>query len=232
MIQMKKMETFLILFMLCFPCWGCAQRIFDWENPNVVGHNKEDYHSTLMLPSRKSECKEIMLLNGMWKFMWSPDPQSRPLNFYKRDFDTSGWDNIFVPGPWQLQGYGKPIYTNSTYPFRKDQPKVTGEPPKNFFSYENWNPVGSYVTTFEISEEMRDKQFYLHFEGVKSAMYIWINGNQVGYSQNSMAPAEFDITKYVHSGQNKLAVEVYRWSDGSYLEDQDMWRFSGIFRAS
>jgi len=231
MIQMKKMETFLILFMLCFPCWGCAQRIFDWENPNVVGHNKEDYHSTLMLPSRKSECKEIMLLNGMWKFMWSPDPQSRPLNFYKRDFDTSGWDDIVVPGPWQLQGYGKPIYTNSTYPFRKDQPKVTGEPPKNFFSYENRNPVGSYVTTFEISEEMRDKQFYLHFEGVKSAMYIWINGNQVGYSQNSMAPAEFDITKYVHSGQNKLAVEVYRWSDGSYLEDQDMWRFSGIFRS-
>ena len=143
MIQMKKMETFLILFMLCFPCWGCAQRIFDWENPNVVGHNKEDYHSTLMLPSRKSECKEIMLLNGMWKFMWSPDPQSRPLNFYKRDFDTSGWDDIVVPGPWQLQGYGKPIYTNWTYPFRKDQPKVMGEPPKIFFSYENRNPVGS-----------------------------------------------------------------------------------------
>ena len=113
----------------------------------------------------------------------------------------SGWDNISVPGTWQLQGYGKPIYTNWTYPFKKDQPKVTGEPPKHFFSYENRNPVGSYVTTFDVSEDMKDKQLYLHFEGVKSAMYVWINGKKVGYSQNSMAPAEFDITGYVNEGK-------------------------------
>ena len=224
------MRIYIFLLTVCFTFQMRAQQVPDWENPRVVGINKEEYHSTLTLPSGKSSCEEIVPLNGRWKFYWSPDPQSRPSDFYKNNFDVSGWDNISVPGTWQLQGYGKPIYTNWTYPFKKDQPKVTGEPPKHFFSYENRNPVGSYVTTFDVSEDMKDKQLYLHFEGVKSAMYVWINGEKVGYSQNSMAPAEFDITGYVNEGQNRLAVEVYRWSDGSYLEDQDMWRFSGIYR--
>lgn len=224
------MRIYIFLLTVCFIFQMRAQQVPDWENPRVVGINKEEYHSTLTLPSGKSSCEEIVSLNGRWKFYWSPDPQSRPSDFYKNNFDVSGWDNISVPGTWQLQGYGKPIYTNWTYPFKKDQPKVTGEPPKHFFSYENRNPVGSYVTTFDVSEDMKDKQLYLHFEGVKSAMYVWINGKKVGYSQNSMAPAEFDITGYVNEGQNRLAVEVYRWSDGSYLEDQDMWRFSGIYR--
>ena len=227
---MMSMRIYIFLLTVCFTFQMRAQQVPDWENPRVVGINKEEYHSTLMLPSGKSSCEEIVSLNGRWKFYWSPDPQSRPSDFYKNNFDVSGWDNISVPGTWQLQGYGKPIYTNWTYPFKKDQPKVTGEPPKHFFSYENRNPVGSYVTTFDVSEDMKDKQLYLHFEGVKSAMYVWINGKKVGYSQNSMAPAEFDITGYVNEGQNRLAVEVYRWSDGSYLEDQDMWRFSGIYR--
>lgn len=224
------MRIYIFLLTVCFTFQMRAQQVPDWENPRVVGINKEEYHSTLTLPSGKSSCEEIVSLNGRWKFYWSSDPQSRPSDFYKNNFDVSGWDNISVPGTWQLQGYGKPIYTNWTYPFKKDQPKVTGEPPKHFFSYENRNPVGSYVTTFDVSEDMKDKQLYLHFEGVKSAMYVWINGKKVGYSQNSMAPAEFDITGYVNEGQNRLAVEVYRWSDGSYLEDQDMWRFSGIYR--
>lgn len=227
---MMSMRIYIFLLTVCFIFQMRAQQVPDWENPRVVGINKEEYHSTLTLPSGKSSCEEIVSLNGRWKFYWSPDPQSRPSDFYKNNFDVSGWDNISVPGTWQLQGYGKPIYTNWTYPFKKDQPKVTGEPPKHFFSYENRNPVGSYVTTFDVSEDMKDKQLYLHFEGVKSAMYVWINGKKVGYSQNSMAPAEFDITGYVNEGQNRLAVEVYRWSDGSYLEDQDMWRFSGIYR--
>ena len=227
---MMSMRIYIFLLTVCFTFQMRAQQVPDWENPRVVGINKEEYHSTLTLPSGKSSCEEIVSLNGRWKFYWSPDPQSRPSDFYKNNFDVSGWDNISVPGTWQLQGYGKPIYTNWTYPFKKDQPKVTGEPPKHFFSYENRNPVGSYVTTFDVSEDMKDKQLYLHFEGVKSAMYVWINGKKVGYSQNSMAPAEFDITGYVNEGQNRLAVEVYRWSDGSYLEDQDMWRFSGIYR--
>ena len=227
---MINMRIYIFLLTVCFTFQMRAQQVPDWENPRVVDINKEEYHSTLTLPSGKSSCEEIVPLNGRWKFYWSPDPQSRPSDFYKNNFDVSGWDNISVPGTWQLQGYGKPIYTNWTYPFKKDQPKVTGEPPKHFFSYENRNPVGAYVTTFDVSEDMKDKQLYLHFEGVKSAMYVWINGEKVGYSQNSMAPAEFDITGYVNEGQNRLAVEVYRWSDGSYLEDQDMWRFSGIYR--
>lgn len=229
--KMINMRIYIFLLTVCFTFQMRAQQVPDWENPRVVDINKEEYHSTLTLPSGKSSCEEIVPLNGRWKFYWSPDPQSRPSDFYKNNFDVSGWDNISVPGTWQLQGYGKPIYTNWTYPFKKDQPKVTGEPPKHFFSYENRNPVGAYVTTFDVSEDMKDTQLYLHFEGVKSAMYVWINGEKVGYSQNSMAPAEFDITGYVNEGQNRLAVEVYRWSDGSYLEDQDMWRFSGIYRS-
>lgn len=207
-----------------------AQTIPDWENPAVIGIHKEEYHSTLMLPSQKEQCGEVISLNGKWKFNWSPNPENRPVDFYHPDFDSNQWERIVVPGTWQMQGYGKPIYTNITYPFKKDPPRVTGEPPRDYYSYENRNPVGSYLTTFEIGEEMKDKQFYLHFEGVKSAMYVWVNGEKVGYSQNSMSPAEFDVTDVIRQGTNQLAVEVYRWSDGSYLEDQDMWRFSGIFR--
>ena len=122
------------------------------------------------------------------------------------------------------------IYSNVNYPFQKDAPKVTSEPPAEYYSYGHRNPTGSYVTTFEVTLDMKDKCLYLHFEGVKSAMYVWVNGERVGYSQNSMSPAEFDITEFVKNGTNRLAVEVYRWSDGSYLEDQDMWRLSGILR--
>ncbi len=207
-----------------------GKNIFEWENPSVVGINKEDYHATLLLPSMKNNRKEIVSLDGIWKFHWSKDPWSRPVNFYSNDFDTSDWDDIFVPGNWQMQGYGIPIYTNWTYPFKKDQPKVTSEPPIEYFSYNNRNPVGSYITSFVVTPQMKSQRIYLHFEGVESAMYIWINGVKVGYSENSYAPAEFDITDYVKTGENRLAVEVYRWSCGSYLEDQDMWRLSGIFR--
>ena len=207
-----------------------AQEVRDWENPQVMGINKEDYHVTLTLPSRKSECSEIISLNGNWKFNWVGNPSERPEDFYREDFDASGWDEIAVPGNWQMQGYGIPIYTNWTYPFKKDYPYVMGEPPADYFSYGNRNPVGSYITSFEVTPQMRDKVLYLHFEGVKSAMYVWVNGHKVGYSENSMSPAEFEITDYVKQGSNKLAVEVYRWSDSSYIEDQDMWRFSGIFR--
>lgn len=215
-----------ILMSLC----ANAQEVNDWENPQVIGINKEEYHATLTLPSHKSECKEIISLNGKWKFHWVGNPSDRPQDFYEEDFDASGWDEIFVPGNWQMQGYGIPIYTNWTYPFKKDHPYVMGEPPADYFSYENRNPTGSYITYFEVTPKMKGKEFFLHFEGVKSAMYVWVNGQKVGYSENSMSPAEFDITQYVRPGRNKLAVEVYRWSDGSYLEDQDMWRFSGIFR--
>ncbi len=202
----------------------------DWENPQVIGINKLPYHSTLQLPSRESECEEIVSLDGEWFFHWAKDPASRPADFYRDDYDVAGWDRISVPGDWQMQGYGTPIYSNIPYPFKPDAPRVTAEPAKDWTAYENRNPVGSYVTFIDVTPDMLRKNLILHFGGVKSAMYVWINGEEVGYSQNSMSPAEFDVTRYMHEGRNRLAVEVYRWSDGSYLEDQDMWRLSGIFR--
>ena len=203
----------------------------DWENPAVLGINKLPYHATLQLPSRQKECREIQSLDGKWFFHWAKDPESRPADFYREDFDVSGWDKINVPGNWQLQGFGTPIYININYPFVRNRPSVTTEPPKDWTAYENRNPVGSYVTFVDVTKDMLGKNLILHFGGVHSAFYVWVNGKMVGYSQNSMSPAEFDVTKYMREGRNKLAVEVYRWCDGSYLEDQDMWRLSGIFRS-
>ena len=208
-----------------------AQEIHDWENPAVLGINKLPYHATLQLPSKQKECREIFSLDGQWFFCWSKDPESRPVGFEALDYNVSKWDKITVPGNWQLQGYGMPIYTNSQYPFKRNFPSVTDEPNKSWYSYDHRNPVGSYVTFIDITKEMLSQNLILHFGGVHSAFYVWINGELVGYSQNSMSPAEFDVTKYLCLGRNKLAVEVYRWSDGSYLEDQDMWRLSGIYRS-
>ncbi|MBR3087927.1 MAG: beta-galactosidase, partial [Prevotella sp.] len=202
----------------------------DWENPAVLGINKLPYHATLQLPSKWKECKEIISLDGEWQFHWSRNPQERPAEFYRENFDVSSWDKIKVPGNWQTQGFGTPIYTNIDYPFKRNRPSVTSEPPHDWTAYENRNPVGSYVTFVNVTKEMLSQNLILHFGGVHSAFYLWVNGQKVGYSQNSMSPAEFDVTKYVREGRNKLAVEVYRWCDGSYLEDQDMWRLSGIFR--
>lgn len=222
----------IIAMTLAFAVYGCwAQtETRDWENTAMLGINKLPYHSTLQLPSKWKECKEIISLDGQWKFQWSKDPESRPAGFESEDFDVSGWNEITVPGNWQLQGYGKPIYVNMRYPFQRDQPMVTGEPPKDWYAYDHRNPVGAYVRYIDVTKEMLSKNLILHFGGVHSAMYVWVNGQKVGYSQNSMSPAEFDVTKYLREGKNKLAVEVYRWSDGSYLECQDMWRLSGIFR--
>ena len=223
---MKKLIVFIVA-MLAIQVY--AQH-HDWEDPSVLGINKLPYHATLQLPSKWKECDEIVSLDGEWLFHWSPNPDVRPADFYREDYDVSDWGRISVPGNWQTQGYGTPIYININYPFVRNRPSVTSEPPKDWTAYENRNPVGSYVTFFDVPKESLDKNLILHFGGVHSAMYVWVNGNLVGYSQNSMSPAEFDVTKYICAGQNKLAVEVYRWSDGSYLEDQDMWRLSGIFR--
>lgn len=210
--------------------FGASAQTRDWENPAVLGINKLPCHATLQLPSKWKECKEIVSLDGQWLFHWSRNPEERPADFYKEDYDVSGWGEIAVPGNWQTQGYGTPIYININYPFVRNRPSVTTEPPNNWTAYENRNPVGSYVTFVDVTKEMLSKNLILHFGGVHSAMYLWINGQRVGYSQNSMSPAEFDVTKYMRAGKNKIAVEVYRWCDGSYLEDQDMWRLSGIFR--
>lgn len=225
-----RFDKYLCMMLLAAPFAGIAGEINDWENPHVLGINKLPYHATLGIPSKAAIRTDMVSLDGEWKFFWSPDPDSRPVGFEAESYDVSGWDNITVPGNWQMQNFGKPIYVNISYPFERDRPSVTSQPPEDWYAYDHRNPVGSYVTEFEVTQDMLDKNITLCFEGVKSAMYVWVNGRKVGYSQNSMSPAEFDISAFVRPGSNRLAVEVYRWSDGSYLEDQDMWRLSGIFR--
>jgi len=200
----------------------------DWENEQVIGINKEPVHATFYPLSSideafdngmKSEC--VKLLNGTWKFSWASNVEERPNDFFKIDFDATSWDDIPVPGNWQMHGYGTPIYTNINYPFDKNPPMINGI---------NGNPVGSYLHTFSLPENWDGREMFIHFDGVSSAFYIWINGQKVGYSQGSYTPAEFNLTKYLQKGKNKIAVQVFRWCDGSYLEDQDGWRLSGIFR--
>ncbi|MBO7050710.1 MAG: beta-galactosidase, partial [Bacteroidaceae bacterium] len=217
------------LLLSLMPVIAAAQSLPDWENPDVIGINKLPYHVTLGNPSTHSANPEITYLDGTWKFRWSPDPDSRPVDFYQAGYDVSGWDDIHVPCDWQMQGFGTPIYTNSRYPFRRQPPVVTGTPDRSWTAYEARNPVGSYVTWFDAAD-ISSHNWILEFEAVSSAFYVWVNGQKVGYSQNSMSPAEFDISPYLKEGQNRLAVEVYRWCDGSYIEDQDFWRLSGIFR--
>ena len=210
----------------------------DWENPHVVERNKEPGHATLMpfaqrdqaVAGKREQSPFFLSLNGTWKFHWSPIPEERPRDFFRSDVDVTRWDDIPVPANWQLHGHGVPIYTNITHPFRVDPPKVTSEPPQDYTAYARRNPVGSYRRTFTVPDAWDGREVFLHFEGVKSAFYVWINGRQIGYSQGSMTPAEFRVTDDLQPGENTLAVEVYRWSDGSYLEDQDMWRLSGIYR--
>ena len=201
----------------------------DWENPQVVGRSKEPGHVPLVvyadgrqaLAGDRSGSPYFSLLNGDWRFKWAPNPASAPEGFFREDFDTGAWDTIAVPGNWQLQGYGVPMYTNVQYPFPiGDLPRV---PQDN-------NPVGSYRRDFTIPDNWNGRQIFVLFEGVDSAFTLWVNGREVGYSQGSRLPAEFNITPYVRPGENSLAVRVYRWSDGSYLEDQDHWRLSGIYR--
>ena len=215
-----------------------GDRVPDWENPEVVGWGKESAHCTLMVfPDVDSaligNCEEspfYISLNGRWKFHWVARPAERPVDFYRADYDDSGWNEMPVPSNWQMHGYGVPIYTNITYPFAKDPPRVTGEPQADYTAYKLRNPVGSYRKTFEVPASWRGRHVFLHFDGVESAFYVWVNGTKIGYGQGSRTPAEFNVTTHLREGRNLLAVEVYRWSDGSYLEDQDFWRLSGIFR--
>jgi len=220
---------------VCFALEENAQAP-DWENSQIISRNKVPGHA-FMRPYAKEKnalgrktSDRIQSLNGKWKFNWAGQPDSRPEDFYRPDFDVGDWHSIDVPGNWQTQGYGRPIYSNHPYPFAKDQPRVMSEPPADYTNFFDRNPVGSYKRKFVLDAGLQQKQVFIEFQGVKSAFYLWVNGTRVGYSQGSMTPAEFDITGYLVAGENDLAVEVYRWSDGSYLEDQDMWRFSGIFR--
>jgi beta-galactosidase len=215
------------------------------ENPGITGINNLAPHAwAIPFPdiqtwmTRKSmESPWCMLLNGNWKFYWSKNPYERPTEFYKMNFDVSSWQEIPVPSDWQMQGYDYPIYTNISYPFHADPPfreimDTTDNPSFACPPYipKTYNPVGSYRHTFTVPQEWAGKRIILHFGGVNSAAFYWLNGAKLGYSEDSKTPVEFDITDKVSSGENTLAVEVYRWCDGSYLEDQDFMRLSGIER--
>lgn len=227
LVNFKFLLSFLAVTILA--TYGQAQTKNDWENPGFIGQNKEPGHATLIpfdsieeaLAGDKQASRNYLSLNGSWKFQWAKNPAEAPTDFYRTKRDVSAWDDIKVPGSWQLQGYGIPIYTNVQHPFSPVNPPYIPE---------DYNPVGSFRRNFTLPEDWKSRQVFLHFAGVKSAFYVWINGKKVGYSQGSMTPAEFNITGFLHNGSNTIAVQVYRWSDASYLEDQDFWRLSGIYR--
>jgi beta-galactosidase len=200
----------------------------DWENPEVFHKNREPARASFLAYSNNSNAENkdvygenyINVLNGDWHFRFTETTKKRNLDFHKVDFDSSKWDKIKVPGNWEMFGYGYPNYTNVKYPFKKNPP----------FINESENSIGAYITEFEIPEDWNDRQIYIYLGAVKSGYYIWVNGKEVGYNQGSKLPSEFNITEFVDPGVNKLSLEVFKFTDGSYLEDQDFWRLSGIQR--
>ncbi|MEH6549869.1 MAG: glycoside hydrolase family 2 TIM barrel-domain containing protein [Pseudomonadales bacterium] len=199
-----------------------------WNDINIIRENVESPRAWFQPFASREEAltgnidssNRHMSLNGHWKFNYVGKPADRPIDFYKMDFDVSNWGGIPVPSNWERQGYGTPIYINVPYPFNIDEPNVPTED----------NPVGSYRRDFNLPASWKDMDVYLNFGGVSSAFYVWLNGQYVGYSEGSKTPSEFNVGQYLKPGKNTIAVEVYRWSTGSYLEDQDFWSLSGIQR--
>ena len=201
----------------------------DWEAPDVFERNQEETHTPLVpFNSIQEALNESMgsspfyqSLNGTWKFKWASIPEDAPAEFYMADYNSSNWADIHVPGNWQMLGFGHPLFRNVNQPFPSTPPFVPSD----------YNPVGSYKRSFTIPDSWAGRQVFLHFEGVKSASYVWINGREAGYNQGGMEPAEYNITPFLRPGENTVSVQVYRYSDGTYLEDQDMWRLAGIYRS-
>jgi beta-galactosidase len=210
----------------------------DWENHEINARNRLPARTSFVPYETIEQARfgdrhsspRFQSLDGEWRFDWVARPEDRSTAFHRADFDDSAWKTIPVPSNWELHGYGTPIYVSAGYPFKIDPPRVTSKPPADYTAFKERNPVGSYRRTFEVSNEWYDQRVILHFAGVESAFLVWINGQQVGYSEDSRSPSEFDITAQLIKGENTIVVQVYRWCDGSYLEDQDMWRLSGIFR--
>lgn len=234
LFAIKKITSLMPLFLFIATIEGSAQsdrNIPDWENPAVFEINKMPAHAgafpyeneKLALENGHTQSKWFQSLNGLWKFYWVSRPQDRLAGFQEKSFDDKNWDDFPVPANWEVNGYGIPIYVNHPYEFGPRHPR----PP---YIPDGDNPVGAYRKWFDLDEEWMQRQVVIHLGAVKSAFYIWVNGRKVGYSQGSKLPAEFDITPYVQPGKNLIALEVYRWSDGSYLECQDFWRISGIER--
>lgn len=215
----------------------------DWENPQNLFQGREESRAFFVpfankgeaLKGKRQDSSLVISLNGNWKFHWSPQPSERPTDFYKPEYDVSGWKEIDVPSNWQMRGYGVPIYSNQSYTFVRDWPRVMSAP-RNEREKEYTTPktepnaVGSYRRNVDLPADWDGRRVFIQFDGVDSFFYLFVNGRKVGFSKDSRTAAVFDITPYVHPGSNVIATEVYRYSDGSYLECQDMWRLSGIFR--
>lgn len=202
----------------------------DWENQYVMSINREPARASFT-PYGTTPGDRQMSLDGLWKFNWTKTPDEQPENFYRKDFDDTSWTTFSVPGDWEVNGYGTPIYSSSGYTFKIDPPFVMKEPKRKYTAFVERNPTGCYRRTFTIPNDWKGKEVYIHFGSVASAFYIYVNGRQVGYSEGSMEPAEFRLTPYLNSGENLIALKVLKYSDGSYLEDQDMWRLAGIHRS-
>ena len=223
---MKRVNIFLSVLGVCTMLHA---QVPEWENPEIFAINREATRATALPYSNEQQAIADIFsaspwyrcLDGVWKFNWHKKPADKPEGFYREGYDVSGWDNIQVPGNWELQGFGIPIYTNVTYPHPKNPPYISHDD----------NPAGCYVRDFDIPGSWDGRRVYLHFESGLSAMYVWVNGKYAGYSQATKSPAEFDITPYIRQGKNRVAIEGYRWSDGAYLEDQDFWRLSGFDRS-
>jgi beta-galactosidase len=245
MAARKKVLWVVMMSLLTPVLWA----VNDWENETVVGIHKEpgrtsglsfdtvkaaikgvQWNTPRQLVQKRYASDYFQSLNGDWRFHWVARPDERPADFYRSDYDVSGWDTITVPSNWEIAGYGTPIYVNISYPHAKTPPQIMVPAPADYTAAREPNPVGSYRRTFTVPKNWNGKEVFVHFAGVSSAFYLWVNGQQVGYSQGSRLPAEFNITSYLTAGENSMAVEVYRWCDGSYLEDQDFWRLSGIYR--
>jgi len=222
---------FLLLALLLLPAADTAGRDKappHWNNIDVIRENTEAPRAHFVpyrdqanaLAGQAAENERFMSLNGVWKFHYSGSPADRPLEFFEDGFDVSGWADIPVPSNWERHGFGYPIYVNVPYPFEIDEPRVP----------EDNNPVGSYRRDFELPTQWEENDIFMQLGAVSSAFYLWINGRYVGYSEGSKTPSEFEVTDFVRPGRNSVAVEVYRWSTGSYLEDQDFWSLSGIQR--
>jgi beta-galactosidase len=227
---MRRLKSYPIIMAvgLLITAGGYSQGKPDWENPEVFERNQTLPHTTLMpfetieqaLVNNRKSSPYHFTLNGTWKFHLAENLEEAPRDFFRKGYDAGDWHEIRVPSNWQMEGFGHPMFRNIGQPFRENPPGV----PRNF------NPVGSYIRTFTLPKHWNGRQVLLHFEGVHSASYVWINGQEVGYNQGGMEPAEYDITEFLARGKNTIAVKVLRFSDGSYMEDQDMWRLSGIFR--
>lgn len=229
------MKHIILLYTLAAFCGTLASSaakvgVREWENHHVLHVNREPARAAF-IPYLNVAGDRSMTLNGEWRFRWTPTPEGRVEQFWREGFDDAQWATLAVPANWEVNGYGTPIYASAGYTFKINPPFVTDPPSEKFTSYTERNPTGQYRRTFSFPDDWAASgRTFLRFDGVMSAFYVWVNGRYVGYSQGSMEPSEFDITPFARAGRNEVAVEVYKYSDGSYLEDQDFWRFGGIHR--